>query len=175
MATSSRRGGGVAVLDRDTFATKILPSPHCNTFELLRVQFSAAHSISFNVCVVYHPPASSRLSGTSSELYTELECIFTEASVSVISTIIVGDFNIHFDDVTKSEPLRYLLDGFNLLQRVNSPTHKTGHTLGLILFVSIICTACFPWLCYELCYGFVMQMFIIVGYTMYYYLYNRQE
>ena len=57
VARSSRRGGGVAVLHRDTFATKILPSLHCNTFERLRVQFSAAHSISSNVCVVYHPSA----------------------------------------------------------------------------------------------------------------------
>ena len=64
---SPRRGGGVAVLHRDTFATKILSNVHCNTFELLRVQFSAAHSISFNVCVVYRPPASSRSSRTSSE------------------------------------------------------------------------------------------------------------
>ena len=126
VARSSRRGGDVAILHRDTFATKILPSLHCNTFELLRMQFSAAHSISFIVCVVYHPPASSRSSGTSSEFYTELECLFTEASVSVTPTIIAGDFNIHFDDVTKSEPIHNLLDAFNLLQHIHSPTHKTG-------------------------------------------------
>ena len=99
--SSSRRGGGVAILHRDTFAKKIRPSLHCNTFELLRVQFSAAHSISFNMCVVYHPPASSRSSGTSYELHTELECLFTEASVSVTPTITAGDFDFHFDDVTK--------------------------------------------------------------------------
>ena len=99
----------------------------------LCTQFSAAHSISFNVCVVYHPPASSRSSGTSSEFCTELECLFTEASVSVTPTIIADDFNIHFDDVTKSEPLRDLRDAFNLLQHFNSPTHYTGHTLDLVI------------------------------------------
>ena len=72
------------------------------------------------MCVVYQHPASSRSSGTSSEFYTELECFFTEASVSVTPTIIAGDYNIHVDDVTKSEPLRNLLDAFNLLQYVNS-------------------------------------------------------
>ena len=46
---------------------------------------------------------------------------------------LVGDFNIHFDDVTKSEPLRNLLDAFNLLEHVNSPTYKTGHTLDLVI------------------------------------------
>ena len=85
------------------------------------------------MCVVYHPPASSRSSGTSSEFYTELECLFTEASVSFTPTIIAGDFNFHFDDVTKSEPLRNLLDAFNLLQHVTSPTHKHEHTLDLVI------------------------------------------
>ena len=33
----------------------------------------------------------------------------------------------------KSEPLRNLLNAFNLLQHVNSPTHKTGHTLDLVI------------------------------------------
>ena len=72
VARSSHRGGDVAILHRDTFATKILPSLHCNTFELLRVQFSAAHSISFDLCVVYHPPAPSRSPGTSSEFILDL-------------------------------------------------------------------------------------------------------
>ena len=83
--------------------------------------------------LVYHPPTSSRSSGTSSECYAELECLFTEASISITLTTIAGDFNIHFDDVTKSEPLRYLLNAFSLLQHVNSPTHKTGHTLDLVI------------------------------------------
>ena len=42
VATSSRLGSGAANLYRDTFATKILRSLHCNTFELLRMQFSGA-------------------------------------------------------------------------------------------------------------------------------------
>ena len=55
-----------------------------------------------------------------------------EASVSVIPTIIVGDFNVHFDDETKSEPLHNLLEPFNMLQHVHSPTYTTGHTLYLV-------------------------------------------
>jgi len=41
-------------------------------------------------------------------------------------------YDFHCDDATKSEPLRNLLDSFNLLQPVNSPTHKTGHALYLV-------------------------------------------
>ena len=96
------------------------------------LQFSAAHSTTFNRWVIYHPPASNKPYGTSSDFFVERECLFTEASISVIPTIIVGDFNVNFDDETKSEPFRNLLVSFNLLQHVHSPTHTTGHTLDLV-------------------------------------------
>ena len=127
MARSSRRGGGVAILHRETFSTKILSSLHLDTTELLHLQFSAAYSTTFNKWVIYHPSASSKSSGTSSDFFAELECLFTESSVSVIPTIIVGYFNVHSDDDTKSQPLRNLLETFNLLQHIHSPIHKTRH------------------------------------------------
>ena len=63
----------------------------------------------------------------------ELEQLFTEAFISVIPTVIVGDFNVHFDDTLKSETLRPLLESYNLTQHVHSPTHHTGHILDLVV------------------------------------------
>ena len=65
--------------------------------------------------------------------YSELEQLFIEASISVIPTVIVGDFNVHCDDTLKSEPLRTLLESYNLTQHVHSPTHQTGHILDLVV------------------------------------------
>ena len=74
---------------------------------------------------IYHPSASGRSSGTSSECYTDFECLCIETSAC--------DFIIHFDDEAKSESLHNLLNSINLLQQLNSPTHKTGHTLTLVI------------------------------------------
>ena len=79
------------------------------------------------------PPVSSKSSGLISEFYVELEHLFTEAAIHVVPTIIAGDFNVHFDNEAKSEPLRNLLESFNLTQHVLSPTHNSGHILDLVV------------------------------------------
>ena len=118
---------------RNTYNTKILPKLHFTTIELIRLQFTNPFLLKYNLWVVYHPPATSKTSGTLSDFYSELEQLFTEACISVIPTVIVGDFNVHFDDTLKSEPLRTLLESYNLTQHVHSPTHQTGHILDLVV------------------------------------------
>ena len=118
---------------RNTLKTKILPKLPFTTIELLRLQFINPHLLTYNVRVAYHPPSSSKISGTTSNFYAELEQLFIEASVSVIPTVIVGYFNVHFDDHITSEPIRTLLESFNLTQHVHSPTHQTGHILDLVV------------------------------------------
>ena len=121
-ASDRGRGGGVAVVYRNTL--------HSTTIELIRLQFTNPFLLKYNLCVVYHPPATSKTSGTLSDFYSELEQLFTEAAISVIPTVIVGDFNVHFDDTLKSEPFRTLLE---IVQHVHSQTHQTGHILDLVV------------------------------------------
>ena len=102
VARVSGRGGGVAIVHRNTFKTKILLKLPFTTIELIRLQFINPHLLTYNVWVAYHPPSSSKTSETTSIFYAELEQLFMEASISVI----VGDFNVHFDDYIKSEPIR---------------------------------------------------------------------
>ena len=131
VARVSGRGGGVAIVLSNTFKTKILPKLPFTTIELLRLQVINPHLLTSNVRVAYHPPSSSKTSETTSKFYAELEQLFIEASISVIPSVIVGDFNVNFDDHIKSEPIRTLLESFNLTQNVHSPTHQTGHILDL--------------------------------------------
>ena len=132
VARPSGRGGGVAVVYQNTYNTKVLPKLHFTTIELILLQFTNPFLLKKNVWVVYHP-ATSKTSGTLSDFYSELEQLFIEASISVIPTVIVGDFNVHFDDMFKSEPLRTLLESYNITQHVHSPTHQTGHILDLVV------------------------------------------
>ena len=46
--------------------------------------------------------------------------------------MVLGDFNIHYDDAKQSEPLRMLLRSFNLIQHVDDATQQCGHTLDLV-------------------------------------------
>ena len=59
--------------------------------------------------------------------------MFYDASLSATPTVILGDFNIHYDDAKQSEPLRMLLRSFNLIQHVDVATQQCGHTLDLVI------------------------------------------
>ena len=49
--------------------------------------------------------------------------------------LIIGDFNIHLHDQNNSSAHRFndILDSFALKQHVQVPTHRSGHTLDLII------------------------------------------
>ena len=48
--------------------------------------------------------------------------------------LIVGDFNIHVDTVNSlSDSFTNILDANGLKQDVDQPTHRTGHTLDLVI------------------------------------------
>ena len=97
------------------------------------MSFLDTNSIKFNVWVVYHPPPSSKTPGNVADLYAELENLFYDASLSATPTVVLGDFNMHYDDAKQSEPLRMLLRSFNLIQHVDVATHQCGHTLDLVI------------------------------------------
>ena len=49
--------------------------------------------------------------------------------------MVAGDMNIHVDDPDDSDAIKFLdlLDTYGLTQHVNTPTHRLGHTLDLII------------------------------------------
>ena len=56
-----------------------------------------------------------KLSGTESDFYSDLDILFT-TSISILPVIILGDFNIHYNNVHKSIKLCQLLDSFDMNQ-----------------------------------------------------------
>ena len=51
-------------------------------------------------------------SGTETQFYSDLDILFTDASISSIPVIILGDFNVHFNDELKFPRLRNLLNDY---------------------------------------------------------------
>ena len=112
---------------------KMVPLSDIKTLELFRLQISSLSDRRFCVYIVYHPPSGTKLSGTETDFDSDLDILFTEASISTLPVIILGDFNIHYNNNYKSAKLCQLLENFDMNQHVVDPTHKQGNTLDLVI------------------------------------------
>ena len=84
---------------------------------------------------IYRPPPS-KANQLNSALFFEEFCILAEQLVvSPGNLLIVGDFNYHVDNISNLDTVKFnnILESFGLVQHVNGPTHKKGHTLDLII------------------------------------------
>ncbi len=61
--------------------------------------------------------------------------LLTTLCVTTGNIIILGDFNIHIDNHSSYSAAEFinLIDGLNLTQHDNVPTHSRGHTLDLLI------------------------------------------
>ena len=80
--------------------------------------------------MLYRPPNTSVI-----EFCTELTTLIEKHIMDRGITIWAGDFNIHVNDVTNPDTIIFwdILDSFNLKNMVSFLTHKSGHTIDLIL------------------------------------------
>ena len=124
-----RRGGGLALIYRDTIKVRPLHLEINSTaFEhlALSLQFN---STSLNMVVLYRPP-SSKIDVFLNELSEFLEILMALPG----SLLIAGDFNIHVNNLSCSiaQRFRSTTESFGLIQHVNQSNHEAGHTLDLV-------------------------------------------
>ena len=91
-------------------------SPLCEikTLELLRMQISSTSGRRLCIYIVYRPPHDTKLSGMETEFYSDYDILFTDDSISTIPVIIIGDFNIHFNDEPTFSRLRNMLKDYQM-------------------------------------------------------------
>ena len=65
---------------------------------------------------------------------SEFEQFVTEISILPGKLILLGDFNVHWDNPFKYDVIRFskATDSSGFVQHVKGPTHKDGHTLDLV-------------------------------------------
>ena len=124
---SNRQGGGVAFIFR-----RSLGNPSYSRLELNSCEvgfFSFTSSVRFNVCCFY------RLQEKKDSLfYNDFQNVVTNLKIKNQPFILVGDFNIHFDtDKPSSKKMKNILDDYDLIQKVDVPTHRSGHTLDWVV------------------------------------------
>ena len=111
----------------------MVPLSDIKTLELFRLQISSRSCRRFCVYIVYHSPRGTKLSGTGIDFYSDLDILFTEASISTLPVILLGDFNIQYNNNYTSAKLRQLFESSDMNQYVVDPTHKQGNTLDLVI------------------------------------------
>ncbi|CAJ1082756.1 hypothetical protein KUCAC02_009465 [Xyrichtys novacula] len=122
-----RKGGGVAILFKDSMQCKQMYYGNFPSFEYVAFQLnSATRAIFLNI---YRPP---KYCVNFFDDFTELLSIIC---IDFDCVVIVGDFNIHVDNPQDrgTKELCCLLDNYGLTQHVTEPTHNRGHTLDLII------------------------------------------
>ena len=121
-------GGGVGFLVRKVFDYHQINAPTFSTFEciVISVQYSN-HCI--NLASIYKPPEKSM------PLFrNEFASFSGYLSTLPSTTVITGDFNIHWDvDDSCKQDFQLVLEACNLTQFVNFPTQIHGHTLDFIV------------------------------------------
>ena len=125
----SRRGGGVAIVHKNSLTVSKQSTITYNTFENMEVLLQTG-SECVRLCVVYRPPSSSK-----PQFLEEFTKYLDELATMSGKLLVLGDFNIHMDnhaDAT-AQDLRDLLYSFNLEQHVNHATHEKGHILDLVI------------------------------------------
>ncbi|KAL0147744.1 hypothetical protein M9458_056950 [Cirrhinus mrigala] len=116
------KGGGLAVIYRDSLRMKQLDFHNTNSFEYMVLKADC-----LTIILLYRPPKA------LSSFFSELSELLTLACSLSFPILLLGDFNIHVDIVcSNTTQLLSVFECFDLTQHVCVPTHIRGHTLDLI-------------------------------------------
>jgi hypothetical protein len=129
-----RRGGGLAVIYRDSIAIKPQSKFHAKSFESMELLMTVS-STCIHLVVIYRPPPSKKNNSTTTLFFSEFSTYLESLSIASGRVIIVGDFNFHLESCTENSSLMFtdLTTSVGLKQHVSSPTHTSGHLLDLVL------------------------------------------
>ena len=127
-------GGGTAFLIHDSCHILSTTAPIFKSFEMSSVTLKLPRS-KLTVFNIYRPPASSSKAVPFSQFLTDFQTFISQASTISHEFLITGDFNNHVDHADNFHTKKFLslLDSSNLTQLVPFPTHRSGHTLDLVI------------------------------------------
>ena len=122
--------GGVCMLYDHSLQARRLQLPNFSSFEVIAAYL---HRSGFNaVVVVIYRPGSQVI---TQSFFKDFGNLLEHTATFSAQTMIVGDLNVHVDDVSDANARRLsdMLDSHNLVQHIEKPTQKRGHTLDLVI------------------------------------------
>ena len=128
------QGGGVGILIRSNMKVTVQPASKFRSFESIQVCITA-ESVVLNIVVIYRIPPRKENKLKQTDFLEEFTELLERGSMDTGKLLILGDFNIHWDDKKCSETKKFtsLLKAHNLEQHVSEPTHKLGHLIDFVI------------------------------------------
>jgi len=125
------RGGGVGLLFKSSLKVKQTSMDYLDTiisFEAMEVEVEVNFQI-VSILIVYRPPPSSANNLSTSLFMNEFSALLESYIIKTGSLLIAGD------DTSDAVAANFLglLESFDLQQHVHSYTHRSGHTLDLVI------------------------------------------
>ena len=129
-----RCGGGIALIYKQPKTIKIISKGVNRSFEYAIWDCNISNT-AITVVGLYHPPYSDTNKCTDAMFLDDLAEFLEEVLISYSNIIIAGDFNLHVDDKENPDAQVFvdLLTAFGLQNHIAFPTHKSKHTLDLII------------------------------------------
>ena len=126
--------GGVAILYKKNLSVLSKTSCEFSSFEHCEVTFNTG-SKQLNVNVVYRPPPSQKNRLTNKMFFDEFLPFMHDRISSTGHFLLLGDLNFHLEDRNDTEAVKLndLFDTLNYNQHVTARTHKSGHTLDVVV------------------------------------------
>ncbi|XP_071959538.1 uncharacterized protein [Antedon mediterranea] len=127
-------GGGVCVILRKGFLATANSGPIFKSFEYIDITITAKSS-SCRLYIIYRPPYSRNNKITTKMFFSDFSTLLELINNVPGRVLLAGDFNLHMDDVQNSDAItmKNLLSISGFTQHVTGPTHKSGHTLDLLI------------------------------------------
>ena len=131
---SNRPGGGTGLLCRSPLTAKKITGANRSSFEFSEWLVSGP-KLNIRVVVIYRPPYSAEHPVTARVFFEEFAEYMESVIVSKEPLIITGDFNFHVDDGRDTDACNFMdmINSLGLDQHMKGPTHRSGHTLDLIM------------------------------------------
>ena len=127
-----KRGGGLCTLYRTNLDVKLCDVKlKLKTFEVMETTIKSSSSL-IRVSNIYR---TGKMTNSGFEDFTnELDDYLGTLLQKQGQNIICGDFNIHVEDTDNSQTQQFLslMENYDFIQLVNSPTHNQNGTLDLV-------------------------------------------
>ena len=134
----NKRGGGVALITKDDAKITSLDTDNYTSFQhkTWNIQFKSKPT--YTVTGIYCPPPNCQVNDNNSTFLDQFTNLLTLLSSEAKNLIILGDINMHINNMDDQETQTLLdsLAAFNITQHIRIPTHKKGHTLGIIITIT---------------------------------------
>ena len=132
---NNRAGGGVAIIYKNSInITCTQTYPEATTFEGMDCTIKVGNQ-SFILSTIYRPPPSKQNKLKTKDFFLQWSSECEKLALCKNRIIIVGDFNFHLDDCKNRETMQFLtlLHSYGLQQHVQESTHRSGHTLDVVI------------------------------------------